>query len=81
MSEQQKDSPLEQLAQRFAVYGSDQLASMRWSNTKADKDRRVAAASLYASVAAELRTIEAQLREQDRQLLLCSISTGLPVAE
>lgn len=81
MSEQQKDSPLEQLAQRFEIYGSDQLATVRWGISKADKAKRVAASHLYASVAAELRTIEAQLREQDRQLLLCSISTGLPVAE
>lgn len=76
-----KDSPLEQLAQRFAIYGSDQLASARWGSSKTDIAKRRLRAEVYASVAVELREIEVQLLAQDRKLVMCSAATGLPVME
>lgn len=82
MSEQQKDSPLEQLAQRFEIYASDIEAMLRRGySMKGGKVHQRSRAATFLAVAAELRTIELQMLEQDRQLLVCSVATGLPVAE
>lgn len=82
MSEQQKDSPLEQLAQRFEIYASDIEAMLkRGYSMKGGKAHQRSRVATFLAVAAELRIIETQMLEQDRILLVCSASTRLPVAE
>lgn len=82
MSEQQKDSPLEQLAQRFEIYASDIEAMLkRGYSMKGGKAHQKSRAATFLAVAEELRTIETQMLAQDRKLAVCSVATGLPVTE
>lgn len=82
MSDAKKDSPLEQVAQRFEIYASDIEAMLkRGYSMKGGKAHQRSRAVTFLSVAAELRTIETQMLEQDRVLLVCSAATRLPVAE
>lgn len=83
MSDAQKDSPLEQLAQRFETYADDNEALLSRGHMYKAAERvkighRIAT---WRDVAKELREIEADLLRQDRVLLLCSAATRLPVAE
>lgn len=64
---------LEQIAQRFELYASDQRAMMRRTAHKGSQDNCVAKAGLYESVAAELR----QMGRDNREAFASDIATKL----
>lgn len=82
MSEQQKDSPLEQLARRFETYAEDNeaMSSRRYFSPTERRTMRDKAVG-WRQAAKELREIELDLTSKGLTLLMCSAATGLPVAE